>query len=386
MDKILKLRIEVWAVVVFGVAVALLWFLVPVPKGLDHQTFYSPFGVPTTLVDLTIAIGSGVLFLQAWRNFKQELKPAYRFIAAAQLVVGITTLIYPYIEYYDLWENTWFNMSSYVGYLFGSVLMYFGARQFMKILGIRGRLTTPLLMLGYFLALSVIHAFLPHNQVWPAFTEHQYDLFEMAVVAPVLFYAIAAYGMGRISRRIGSDYRKAFGWLAGGLALQLVSAFGLLIMDMVGYDNWYFNTRLYELPTICADILILTAAYSFNTVGLASTGQSIWRRLFSHRTAQPVTSLDIISYTAGMVSNPKNIDPALDKVRLLSAKLKPGEAPSAEDQAALRGVYLEIEKYLVTAEPLRTITRDDVRNRVIVHFGLDHAPTDKTFWPAVGTA
>ncbi len=72
--------------------------------------------------------------------------------------------------------------------------------------------------------------------------------------------------------------------------------------------------------------------------------------------------LDIVVYTAGLASNPQQIDPYLDQIRLITAKTS-SDSFTAEQQATMRKVYLELEDYLVSKEPLRKFTRQDLRAR-----------------------
>lgn len=74
--------------------------------------------------------------------------------------------------------------------------------------------------------------------------------------------------------------------------------------------------------------------------------------------------LDLVTYTAGLASNPADINSLLDTVREITARLGPGQAPTAEDEKQLLGVYLELENYLTTKEPLRSFTRDELRKRI----------------------
>ncbi len=385
MNKITTLRIATAAIVLVSFGVGALWLLVPPPPGAQGTYFYSPWGTPTTLVDLMFAIGSGVLFLLALRNFKRELKPAYRLIAAAQLSVGVLTMFFPYVEYYGLWGNVWFNMSSYLSYLAGGVLMYFGARQFLKILSIRSRLTSPLVVFGTTLVVWGVHAFVPHVNTWPTLSEHKFDLFEIVPIIPVVFYAAAAYDIFKIRRQIGVVYHRSLSWLGLGLAVQFIESCIIFTLELTGYDNWYVNSRAYETPIILADMIILVAAYHFNLVGLdyAAHGNPL-RRLFK-RHAAPITSVDIITYVAGLASNPVRIDPALDKMRVITAQMQPGQGLTEADQQVLRSVYLDIERYLVNDEPLRNFTPESLRASVVQHFSLDTVAAT-TFWPTVAQA
>lgn len=75
-------------------------------------------------------------------------------------------------------------------------------------------------------------------------------------------------------------------------------------------------------------------------------------------------ALDLVTYTAGLASNPDDINPLLDKVRMVSARLKPGQAPSSTDEKELLVVYLQLENYLTTREPLRSFTKEELRKHL----------------------
>ncbi len=93
----------------------------------------------------------------------------------------------------------------------------------------------------------------------------------------------------------------------------------------------------------------------------------LFSSLFAKTTEAPAkanTMLDAIAYLAGLASNPQAIDPALDKVRTITATLQPGQPPSGQQLQVLLGVYLEIEHYLTTKEPLRTYTKEVLRNHL----------------------
>jgi hypothetical protein len=76
------------------------------------------------------------------------------------------------------------------------------------------------------------------------------------------------------------------------------------------------------------------------------------------------TVLDLITNTAGLASNPSEIDPLLDKVRTISSRMSPGQGISSADEAALFGVYLQIEQYMTTKEPIRNFAQTELRSRL----------------------
>lgn len=373
-----QLRIMLFLSMASAIILGALWLLVPVPPEAKAAVYYSPIGTPLVLMDLVIAISGAVFFLLALRHFKAELKPAYRFIAYAQLSLGIFALLYPYVEYYNLWTDPTLGMATYLPYLTSSILSYLGMRRFSKILNLRTRMTSGRLLIGVILAGWIVHAFLPHAQIFDS-PEYVYDIFELVPIIPVVMYSGAAYMAYRLRQKVGREYQKAFTWLTIGLMLRLLATALILLFDLVSYDNWFFNSRaFYVMPVIVADIGLLLAAFYFNTIGVIDTGGSV-RQGKRKGTA---TSVDIVLYAAGMASDVTKIDPYLDKLRYITSTLRPGQTLGAQDQQALQGVYLNIEKYLVSADPMRSFDRKALRERIAIHFALD--PEDKnTFWSSL---
>lgn len=76
------------------------------------------------------------------------------------------------------------------------------------------------------------------------------------------------------------------------------------------------------------------------------------------------TLLDLVTSLAGLASNPQDIADTVEPVRIITAHLEPGEAPSAADEAKLVDVYRQLETYITTKEPLRAFTKDGLRAHV----------------------
>lgn len=84
----------------------------------------------------------------------------------------------------------------------------------------------------------------------------------------------------------------------------------------------------------------------------------------SDDTSKAGSVLDMVTKTAGLASNPKEIDPLLDRVRVITSRLHSGESPTGADETILLGVYLQLELYLTTKEPIRTFTKEELRARI----------------------
>lgn len=93
---------------------------------------------------------------------------------------------------------------------------------------------------------------------------------------------------------------------------------------------------------------------------------SLFTSLFgkSDEATKATSVLDMVTKAAGLASNPRDIDPLLDKVRIITSRLHSGESPTGADEATLLGVYLQLELYLTTKEPIRTFTKEELRARI----------------------
>jgi hypothetical protein len=380
-----KLRLVLVGILLGIIAISLLSLLLPEPPSVAAKQYYSPFATIISLVDVLSACGGSILFLMALRNFKPELKPAYRLMAFSSLAVGLGLLVFPYIEYYNAWDNVWLNMSSYLQYLVGAPLMYLGIRRFYKLLGLKSKLTAPYVLAVVILVLWAVHALIPNDNqaIWPFFSRHTYDVFEVVTIIPAIFY-IATLGMVlRIRNRTGEEYAGAMGWLTTGLFFYVWITVSVVVLDIIGYENWYFDTRFITAPAIAGDLSFLVAGYCFNAVGYPHAERRGWlKRLFGNREEEAATSTDIIIYVAEMTSDKHKIDPYLDDMRAVTARKKLTEALNSEDQRVLRDVYLKIEDYLVTGDPLRKFDRDKLRTMVGRRLQLDERG-DTTFWPTL---
>jgi hypothetical protein len=370
--------LRILATVLVGVSevAALIWFAVPRPSGAETSQLYSPLGAPLSIFDALIALGGALLFFLALKNFRPELKSAYRFIAIAQLVIGLGAMLFPYVEYYNLWTTVpILTLFTYAGYFFGSILMFLGARKFYRILGFRSKVASIWFIIGLTLLAWGLHAFLPHAPVGAeqGLDEMGYDIFEIVSVLPLVFYGGALYLVWQLYQKTGSGYKKIFTWLTIGIGLQLVAALNTAILEVIGYHNWYFASRLYIIPAILADIGIFWAAYQFNAFGLV-------RQKPPAHTTTAASSVDVILYLASSVADRRQIDGYLDGMRTVTAQLQEGQTPDAQQQQELLRVYLQIEDLLLTKDKLRAFDREDLRNDLNQRFNLEAAGT-ATFWP-----
>ena len=75
------------------------------------------------------------------------------------------------------------------------------------------------------------------------------------------------------------------------------------------------------------------------------------------------TALDLAKTAASFVSNQNEIESQLYAIRQISAQLPASALLSPHDEAILFDIYLQIEKYLTTRDPIRTFNKEELRNK-----------------------
>lgn len=73
------------------------------------------------------------------------------------------------------------------------------------------------------------------------------------------------------------------------------------------------------------------------------------------------TALDLAKTAAGFASNQNDIEPLLYEIKQISSR--PDALLRPEDEATLFNIYLQIEQYLITADPIRTFNKEELRGK-----------------------
>lgn len=75
------------------------------------------------------------------------------------------------------------------------------------------------------------------------------------------------------------------------------------------------------------------------------------------------TALDLATTAAGFASNTADIAPLLREIKMIAAQQAPGALLSVEDEEAIFDIYLKLEHYLMTADPLRRFNKTELRSK-----------------------
>lgn len=340
-------------------------FPVPVSYPLSDIEFYLPF--VANIIIAVLYVGAAIVFTTNLDVYTKRLRRAYAMIAISIVLVGLGTLQFSVIAVLDAWR------SAYVlggGMMFplvlASILLYIALRHLVLLVGARRLLTKVWLAIPFSLMIAYATSFLPHVTV--TLSEATFD----TGVGVITFSAILLYIAGilaySIRQHVGEVYQRPMSWLAGALLISGLTMTIQGIYTLVTTDYDHILTRINNLVTIASGILWLRASYSFALTKYYAKDTSMLQFVFSQSgleiSSRPSTAIDLVTYAASLASNSQEIDPLLDDVRAITAKLQPGESPTEHDGKTLFQTYLKIEQYLVTKETVRNYTRNELREHI----------------------
>jgi hypothetical protein len=303
-----------------------------------------------SVATLVAEVGAIWFLLTSLRAFKQKLKVAYYF-----LVIGIFAyalfLIPSIATIFDIGISLSLQpVLTLTPYVSGAILIFMSVRLFAKQLAIRNIWSSFWFVAVCSLVIAVAVGYIARSP-FPQISQRTYEI-SMALVGLSTGFSMAATIVAiRIRRGLGGDYKKAVLWLV--LALGMLSIAGIheLLMKSTGFvfTNMlaYFSYTFW--PYLATAILFLKASLAFKAIS-------------KKRGVLPEDAgyLDVITYAAQLVSDPKAIDPILDKVRAITAT-GGAETLSASDKATLINVYLQLEDYLINKEPLLRFIKEELR-------------------------
>jgi hypothetical protein len=311
------------------------------------------------------------LFFAGLRNFKEGLRRPYTILCVGLICIALAQLQTPVAL---LAGAVWWLTSGAAALLYvaPNIFLFAGLRSFMHLLNIRSRWTLYRIAMPAVLVLPVVSFFLPVKLSTSAATvvaAHSYvalPMWQMGV------NAICAYMAWRIQKTMGHAYTEAMRWLFIAMVTYTIMSIHFIILAYIGYDaTWYGRTGAYLGVFAALGTVFVIAGYKFWEIGA-----------HTERIAN-ATAVDVVLYVASLSTNTHEIDPILDELRRVTARQAPGQPLTPDDERALSRVYMQLENYLTTLEPLRKLTAAGLRQRVNEQF--PHNNSDSPFWVAIQT-
>lgn len=355
--------VVVGLIIMANVVLAALSFLVPVADTVQHA-FQAHMRTAIALLAMTLFTSAALWFIIGVRHFAVSLRVAYVQLSVGLVMFSFALLQLPIFGLFDLWETAWAKSGGVVIIFVGAtMLIYFGMRRFMSLLGLRSwvasfwKITLLLLAIAaatYVVAPSLIQY--PNND-----DVHAY----LAVVAMAAGYVGAAAWLARrIKQAIGESYRRA-------LASLLVA---LTVLGFAGtheYVSTYFMNNgtpyndygFYLLPFVAAAVCMVFAARAFSFDRLLSAAAD--PEATTHTEVSDADYIDSILILSSLASRPQDIENILDELRQVTATKGPDGVLSADDKRRLLAVYRSLESFYMSGkDPLRTYEREQLRRLV----------------------
>ncbi len=286
-------------------------------------------------------------FLASLKDFKPGLRAAYILITVGTFMIAVPALLFSVTLVFTIPD--WVGAVSALFYFSAALIVYLGVRRFAKLLSIHYLWTSLWFGIGLAFVAAAAISFVPGAPAGVA-----------QLIAWSISFSLAATIVAvRVRSLIGDSYTAAMNALVGALALMSFTGLHETMVNVLWPNGlgWYTEYGIALWPYVLMMVLLLQASLLFyygaqNLDNLEANG----------------TFIDAVTYAASLVSTPAAIDSALDKLRVITSNLKSDMALTAEEKMVLVRLYLEIERYLTTKEPLRQVTRQQLRSHLTYDF------------------
>jgi hypothetical protein len=329
----------------------------------DSFRFTAAISVATALLSL----GAIPLFVFGLAHFKAELKRAYIFLCIGIGIFGLAQLQIPIITIFGLWF--WLDSGAAAAvYILSTIPMLLGVRRFARLLQVKSVWSSLLLCILCAVAAAVGVLFLPHVKMDTS--EVEFDAFSAIIAWNMFFTLFAGMLVLQIRKVIAETYKQSLAWLAASfLWLAFAGAHFMFVHLRLTDGDWYFDYSVSIIPFGIGALLFIKAGYEFVLAGEVVDGTiTAAQPTFQRATVDP---LEIVTYIASLASNPSEIDPIMDDIRILTSKLDPNQSLTHDQQLVIAGVYKKLEAYLTVRDPLRLFTKEGIRQNLAQKFGQD---------------
>lgn len=322
---------------------------------VQPQTFALPLAVATSVA----SFGAAPLFVVGLKGFTRQLRRACTLLCFGIILYGLGQLQFPLFQIID--GSFWVNSGAVIlPYMFAIGLIFFGMRRLGKLLGLKTLWMSPIAAVVSAIVVAALIGFLASGS--------QVILlrFETFLAVVLLFATLIAWQCSAVA---ATRYRPFLHVMTASLAMLVFTAAHHVVITLwLPQDIWYITKDFTLTPALLSALLFLWAGYLFARIH--QEGSEVLKE------ASPV---DVVTYVAGLASRPSEIDTYLDGLRNITATVGASAKLSPKQHKELASVYQQLERYLVEREPLQRFTKDDLRERVRVHFQF----TDKVesaFW------
>ncbi|HET8670527.1 MAG TPA: hypothetical protein VFM05_07860 [Candidatus Saccharimonadales bacterium] len=382
-----KAKYAAISVLVVALGILIATFMLPAPNS-DPFAFHSLVAV--NFVIAVLHIGAAIVFIQGFGGFTTQLKRSYGVLCLGFTLFGLAfgilaaSILSGNLDVYLKGVNV-------AGLLFGASLitLFAGMRSFAHLFSIKNITTSwwfclvpPAFAVAIYALLSQLSGSpLTENATGPQIS---FQIFNGWIVG-LIFLQI-----WQVKKIAGVQYTRALAWLLITFGFYLgTSVFDTIFAVFVPpRGNIELLGVIPLLPVIPTGLLLLISAYTFNLITTVTdtalttfTARTFFGKPLRAKSSEQISSADIVIYAANLVSNPIKIDPLLDQMRIVTANKAPGQDLAPSENETLKHVYLQIEQYLITQEPVRAFTKPILRQTIANNLKL--TPGQGTFWDSL---
>ena len=347
---------------------ATLSFFVPQPAvGYPVILFLMALSISASFAILYI--GGSTLFLASLSKFKAKLRIAYITISVGMLTLAGAQLLAPLATLFNWWGQDWLQSLQGMAYMLAAIFVYAGIRGFARLLQVKSLARSFIFGIVASIPLCYAASWLPHIPL--SIPEAQFDYTIMGGAFMIWLFALATWLVLQIKRQASPMYAPPMTWLFWSLNALNAGLIGFLVLQLTSPPlSWGLGHTILLLPYLVSGVLFVEAATNFYAI-------SQWAIIELPDAQKLVSSIDIVIYTAGLASIPRDVEPIMNKVRLITAKLKLGEELTTQQQATFMKTYTDLEQYLVEHDPARKYSRGPIRELITrsLSGGQSH-----TFW------
>jgi hypothetical protein len=341
-------------------------FLLPVASTVDNPDA-SHWRLAISLVFVILFVGAAVWFMSGLKSFKTPLRVAYRWLGVGLICVALATLQIPIIALRDLWDSAWATGGGVVlVFMAGAVFMYFGALRVGNALREDGFAAKPVAVTAVTIGVTLASYILAGRLL--QYEADGVDVYIAAIGWCVSYVMFAGALTWRTAHDVGQVYQRSLKALA--IAFFVFGLSGMIEMVgtlLVGNEHPYQAYGISFLPFALAGLFFVWASAEFNQLTVAPTvaNASVEQEIISIADKDYIES---IASVASLASRPEAVESLTDDLRAITASLAPGVSLTDVQKKKLVDTYFRLEAYLIQNDPLRTYTKEEVREQVSAGF------------------
>lgn len=359
-------------IVLVAFAAAALSYLLPVAPTVIDET-KAQMRTAAAVVLAVLFTGAAIWYWNGLQHYKSRLRVVYILLGISMVLFSVAMLQLPIFGLFDLWKTRWATGGGAILlFILSTIPMYLSMRLLGRLAGVKSKAGSLWFVTGVTVVVAVCAAivsphFIRHNMVGaPA-----YVATVIAASSYIFFSGIMAY---RSMQALGPSYTQALKAQVFAFFFLALSALNeaVVVTFMPRTTTFYSVDGVYLWSFIIAGFLFVRACYYFH---LLTEAYDIKLTGDNSTVATDDDYVDSIVNVANLASRVDHIDPMLDPLRELTSSRAPGHSLSSADKDKLLAVFRQVSDYLVTSDPLRAFTYEQLLYHVTPAFNavLDHA-------------